>query len=205
MKIFGVGKNYFPQNRESVDPATLPAEPIIFLKADSSLLHDHKPFFIPHFMGRIDYEGEIVVRINRLGKGIDEQYADRYYDALTVGIDFTAKDYLRRARADGNPWDISKGFDGASVIGTWVEKERFASIDNVHFALDINGQRVQTGCTADMIFSVHRVISYISQFYTLRTGDLLFTGTPAGAGSISDDDHFEGYVEGEKLLEFVCK
>ncbi len=205
MKIFGVGKNYFPPNKTEEDVAKAPTEPIIFLKADSSYLNNGKPFFIPQFMGRIDFEGEIVVRISKLGKAIDEKFAHRYYDAITMGIDFTAKDYLAKARAAGNPWDIAKGFDGASVVGTWVEKDRFPDIDNIHFTLDINSKRVQDGCTKDMIFSVHKVISYVSQFYTLRTGDLIFTGTPAGAGPISVDDHFEGYVEGEKLLEFNCK
>ncbi len=205
MKIFGVGKNYFPPDRSALAAADVPKEPIIFLKADSSYLHNHKPFFIPDFMGRIDYEGEIVVRINRLGKGIARKFAHRYYDAITMGIDFTAHDYLVRAQQGGLPWDICKGFDGASVVGTWVEKERFEDIDNIHFTLDINGKMVQTGCTSDMIFSVDEVISYVSQFYTLRTGDLLFTGTPVGTGPVSVDDHFEGFVEGEKLLEFRCK
>ncbi|MCD8281718.1 MAG: fumarylacetoacetate hydrolase family protein [Prevotella sp.] len=205
MKIFGVGKNYYPPTDEARRQFTAPDEPIIFLKADSSYLHNHKPFFVPQFMGRIDYEGEVVVRISRMGKGIAERFAGRYYDAYTVGIDFTAHDYLLRAQQNGLPWDIAKGFDGASTIGEWVPKDQLPDANNLHFRLDINGQTVQDGCTSDMIFSVDRVVSYVSNFYTLRTGDLIFTGTPAGTGPVNIDDRYEGWLEGRKLLEFNCK
>ncbi len=205
MKIFAIGMNYLAHNEELHGDAFRPKDPVIFLKADSSLLKDHKPFFIPDFMGRIDYETEIVVRICRLGKGIPERFAHRYYDAVTVGIDFTARDMQQKAREGGLPWDICKGFDGSAVIGEWVEKETLPSVDSLRFHLDINGKTVQSGFTGDMIFKVDQIISYISQFYTLKTGDILFTGTPVGVGPVSINDHLEGYLEDRKLLEFNCK
>ena len=181
------------------------SNPKIFLKADSSLLKDHKPFFIPDFMGRIDYETEIVVRISRLGKGIPERFAHRYYDAVTVGIDFTARDMQAKARKEGLPWDICKGFDGAACIGEWIEKDRFLSLDALDFHLDINGKTVQKGSTSDMLYKIDEIIAYISKFYTLKTGDMIYTGTPAGVGPVYIDDHLEGYMENLKVLDFNCK
>lgn len=187
-------------------------DPVIFTKADSSLLKDHKPFFLPDFMGQIDYETELVVRICRLGKSIPERFAYRYYDAVTVGIDFTAREMQKRLREQGQPWDICKGFDGSAVIGDWVElpKEEptegiMPYIQRLHFNLDINGKTVQEGCSSDMIHSVDHLICYISQFFTLKTGDLIYTGTPVGVGPVSINDHIEGYLEGRKLLEFDVK
>lgn len=180
-------------------------EPIIFTKADSALLKDHKPFFIPDFMGRVDYETEIVVRICKLGKSIPEQFAHRYYDAVTVGIDFTARDLQKKLREESLPWEISKGFDGSAVIGDWIDKEKFLNVHNIRFSLDINGKTVQEGNTSDMIYSIDRLVSYISQYFTLKTGDLLYTGTPVGVGPVCINDHLEGYLEGRKVLEFNCK
>lgn len=197
--------NYLQHTEELDGKAYKPEEPVIFLKADSSLLKDHKPFFIPDFMGRIDYEAELVVRICRLGKGIPERFAHRYYDAVTVGIDFTARDMQNKARQQGLPWDICKGFDGSACIGEWVEKEKFLSIDGIHFHLDINGKTVQEGCTSDMLYKVDEIVAYLSKFYTLKTGDIIFTGTPVGVGPVHIDDHLEGYVEDRKVLEFNCK
>lgn len=205
MKIFAVGMNYALHTKELDGTEYRPEEPVIFLKADSSLLKDHKPFFIPDFMGQIDYETEIVVRICRLGKGIPERFAHRYYDAVTVGIDFTARDMQREAREKGLPWDICKGFDGAAVIGDWVEKEKFLDVNALQFHLDINGKTVQEGCTSDMLFKIDYIISYLSKFYTLKTGDIIYTGTPVGVGPVHIDDHLEGYIEGRKVLEFNCK
>lgn len=205
MKIFAVGMNYLQHTKELDGKEYKPEEPVIFLKADSSLLKDHKPFFIPDFMGRIDYETELVVRICKLGKGIPERFAHRYYDAVTVGIDFTARDMQNKARELGQPWDICKGFDGAACIGEWVEKEKFLSVDGIHFHLDINGKTVQEGCTSDMLFKVDEIVAYLSKFYTLKTGDIIYTGTPVGVGPVHIDDHLEGYLEGRKVLEFNCK
>lgn len=197
--------NYMQHNEELHGKVFKPEEPVIFLKADSSLLKDHKPFFIPDFMGRIDYETEIVIRISRLGKGIPERFAHRYYDAVTVGIDFTARDMQAKARKEGLPWDICKGFDGAACIGEWIEKDRFLSLDALDFHLDINGKTVQKGSTRDMLYKIDEIIAYISKFYTLKTGDMIYTGTPAGVGPVYIDDHLEGYMENLKVLDFNCK
>lgn len=196
----------YPQHNKELDGTLYnPEAPIIFTKADSALLKDGKPFFIPDFMGRIDYETEIVVRICRLGKSIPERFAHRYYDALTVGIDFTARDLQQQLRKNGQPWDLCKGFDGSAAIGQWVDKEKFLNLNALPFHLDINGRTVQEGCTADMIFSIDSLIAYISQYFTLKTGDILFTGTPVGVGPVNIDDHLEGYIADRKVLEFNCK
>ena len=224
MKIFAVGMNYAQHNKEiktslfqqgvSTADDDRQREPVIFTKADSSLLKDGKPFFVPDFMGRIDYETEVVVRICKLGKSIDEKFAHRYYDAVTLGIDFTARDMQKRLREEGQPWEIAKGFDGSAVIGEWIEKEKLYSLDRVgenegiqalHFSMEMNGETKQEGCTSDMLCSVDRLIAYISQFFTLKTGDLLFTGTPVGVGPVKPDDHIVGYLEGRKVLDFYCR
>ena len=147
----------------------------------------------------------MVVRISRLGKSIPEQFAHRYYDAVTVGIDFTARDLQKRLREEGQPWEIAKGFDGAAVIGEWTDKNLYQSMQGLRFALDINGERRQEGCTCDMLTSIDRLIAYISTFFTLKTGDLLYTGTPVGVGPVKIGDHLEGYLEGRKVLDFWCR
>lgn len=197
--------NYIQHNKELDGALYKPQEPVIFTKADSALLKDGKPFFIPDFMGRIDYETEIVVRISRLGKGIPEKFAHRYYDAVTVGIDFTARELQQKLRKAGQPWELCKGFDGSAVIGEWIDVHKFRDIQALHFHLDINGNTVQEGCTSDMLFKVDSIIAYISKFFTLKTGDLLYTGTPVGVGSVHIDDHLTGYLEDRKVLEFNCK
>lgn len=205
MKIFGIGMNYIQHNKE-LDGALYKTEPpVLFTKADSSLLKSGKPFFVPDFMGRIDYEAELVIRICRLGKNIPQRFAHRYYDAVTVGIDFTARDVQQQLREKGLPWDLSKSFDGAAAIGEWVGKDKFLDVQALRFHLDINGHTVQEGCTADMVFSIDEIVAYISQYFTLKTGDVIFTGTPAGVGPVHIDDHLEGYVEERKVLEFNCK
>lgn len=205
MKIFGIGMNYIQHNKE-LDGALYKTEaPVLFTKADSSLLKSGKPFFVPDFMGRIDYEAELVIRICRLGKNIPQRFAHRYYDAVTVAIDFTARDVQQQLREKGLPWDLSKSFDGAAAIGEWVGKDKFLDVQALRFHLDINGQTVQEGCTADMVFGIDEIVAYISQYFTLKTGDVIFTGTPAGVGPVHIDDHLEGYVEERKVLEFNCK
>lgn len=205
MKIFAVGMNYAEHNKELHGTLLKTEAPVIFTKADSALLKDHKPFFIPDHMGRVDYETEVVVRICRLGKGIPVQFAHRYYDAVTVGIDFTARDMQEQARSKGLPWTICKGFDGSAVIGEWVEKEKSLDVQAMQFHLDINGKTVQEGRTSDMQYTIDELISYISRYFTLKTGDLLYTGTPAGIGPVHIDDHLEGYLEDRKVLDFNCK
>lgn len=205
MKIFAVGMNYAQHNKELDGTLYKPETPVIFTKADSALLKDRKPFFIPDHLGQIDYEAELVVRICKLGKTVPERFAHRYYDAVTVGIDFTARELQKKLREAGQPWDLCKGFDGAAALGEWVSKEKFRDVQAMHFHLDINGQTVQEGRTSDMIFSIDHIVSFISQFFTLKTGDIIYTGTPVGVGPVHIDDHLEGYVEDRKVLEFNCK
>lgn len=209
MKIFGVGMNYLLHTEELDGHAYRPEEPVIFLKADSALLNQGKPFFVPDWSSRIDYEAELVVRICRLGKSIPVRFAHRYYDAVTVGIDFTARDMQQRARAAGLPWSICKGFDGSAVLGRWVEglggEDKGVREYPVSFRLDLNGRPVQQGCSDDMLFSVDELISYLSRFFTLRTGDLIFTGTPAGVGPVAVGDHLEGYLGDGRVLDFYCR
>ncbi|MDD7317752.1 MAG: fumarylacetoacetate hydrolase family protein [Prevotella sp.] len=205
MKIFAVGMNYAQHNKELHGTLYTSEEPVIFTKADSALLKDGKPFFVPDHLGRVDYETELVVRICRLGKGIPERFAHRYYDAVTVGIDFTARDLQQQLRQKGLPWELCKGFDGSAAIGEWVDKDKFRDVNALHFRLDINGSTVQEGCASDMIFKIDRLVSYISEFFTLKTGDILYTGTPAGVGPVKIDDHLTGYLEDRKVLEFNVK
>ena len=212
MKIFAVGMNYAEHNKELGNTLLITEknlrkteEPVIFTKADSALLKDGKPFFVPDWSEQVDYETELVVRISRLGKSIPERFAHRYYDAVTVGIDFTARDWQREARHQGQPWEICKGFDGSAVIGQWVDVATLPDVQSLHFHLDINGQTVQTGWTGDMLYRIDELVSYISRFFTLKTGDLLYTGTPAGVGPVHIADHLEGWLEQNKVLEFNCK
>ena len=205
MKIFAIGMNYSEHNKSLHGTLSKTNEPVIFLKADSALLKDGKPFFIPDDMGRIEYETEVVVRICRLGKTIPERFAHRYYDAVTVGIDFTARELQKKLKEQGRPWELSKSFDGAAVLGSWVDKERFLDIQRLRFHLDINGKTVQQGCTCDMLYKIDEVISYISRYFTLKTGDLLYTGCPTGCGPVQINDHLEGYIEDRKVLDFRCK
>lgn len=197
--------NYIMHNKELDGTLYKPESPVIFTKADSSLLKDKKPFFIPDDLGQIDYETELVVRICRLGKSIPQRFAHRYYDAVTVGIDFTARELQRKLRDAGQPWDLCKGFDGAAAIGDWMSVEKFRDIQGIRFRLDINGNTVQQGFSGDMLFKVDELIEYISRYFTLKTGDIIYTGTPVGVGPVKIDDHLEGYLEDYKVLEFNCK
>ena len=201
MKIIAVGMNYALHNEE-LGQAKTASEPVIFMKPDSAILKDGKPFFIPDFSNEIHYETELVVRINRLGKNIAPRFAHRYYDAVTVGIDFTARDLQRKFREEGHPWELCKGFDSSAAIGAFVPVDRFKDIQQLNFSLQIDGKEVRAGCTADMLFKVDDIIAYVSQFVTLKIGDLLFTGTPAGVGPVHIGQHLQGYLEGEKLLDF---
>lgn len=205
MKIFCVGMNYALHNKELHGTLSKTEAPVIFFKPDSSLLKTHKPFFIPDDLGRIEYEAEIVVRICKLGKTVPVRFAHRYYDAVTLGIDFTARELQKRLAANGHPWDLAKGFDGSACIGDWVEKEKLPDIQRLRFHLDINGQTAQQGYTGDMLRSVDEIVAYISRYFTLKTGDMLYTGTPAGVGPVHIDDHLEGWIEEKKVLDFNCK
>ncbi len=205
MKIFGIGMNYAAHNKELHNTLLNTESPVIFTKADSAYLSGGKPFFIPSYTERCEYETELVVKISHLGRSISERFAHRYYEEVTVGIDFTARDLQEKLRAEGLPWDLCKGFDGSAVVGNFVPVNRLRDVQDLHFHLAINGEVVQRGHTADMLHRVDKLVSYISHFFTLKTGDLIFTGTPAGVGQVHIDDHIEGFLENEKLLEFNVK
>lgn len=204
MKIIAVGWNY-PEHNKEMKLSERPEAPVLFMKPESAVLKDGKPFFIPDFSQRVEYEAEIVIRISRLGKNIARRFADRYYDALTIGIDFTARDLQSQARAAGNPWEIAKAFDHSAALGTFIPIEEAGDIRHLPFRLDLNSHTVQQGNTENMIFPVDEIIAYASRFFTLKMGDCIFTGTPPGTGPVHIDDRLEGYIGTQKLLDFNIK
>lgn len=203
MKIIAIGQNYAEHNKE-LDSEN-PQEPVVFMKPDSALLRNNKPFFIPDFTEELHYETELIVKINRLGKNIAPRFASRYYSEVGLGVDFTARDLQRKLRAEEKPWEICKAFDNSAVIGDFIPVERFENIQNIQFRLDINGKTVQKGNSVDMIFPVNELIAYVSKFFTLKIGDIIFTGTPAGVGTVQINDHLEGYILNEKMFDFKVK
>jgi len=203
MKIICIGLNYRKHAMEMGRP--LPSEPVVFLKPDSSILKNNKPFFLPGFSSMIQYETEVVIRISKLGKGIAPEYAHRYYDELTLGIDITARDIQNKNSASGLPWELSKCFDGAAPLGKFVPVSSAGDIRNIDFRLEINDDIVQSGNTSDMIFSIDEIIAFVSQYFTLKTGDLIFTGTPAGVGPLKKNDNLVAYLGDEPLLDFMIK
>ena len=204
MKIIAVGKNYADHALEFDGTIERLEAPMIFMKPDSSILKNGKPFFLPDFLGRVEYEAEIVVRISNLGKNIPTRFAHRYYDAVTVGIDFTAREWQRRLIAEGAPWELSKGFDGAATLGDFIPTEGL-DVCNLPFHLDVDGQTVQSSNSNKMLFSIDEIINYVSKYCTLRTGDLIFTGTPAGVGAVAIDNHLQGFLQGQKVLDFYVR
>lgn len=201
MKIIAVGKNYADHALEFDGTIEKPQVPMIFMKPDSSILKNGKHFYMPDWMGRIDYEAEIVVRINKLGRSIPARFAHRYYDAVTVGIDFTARDMQRAFIEAGAPWELSKGFDCSAVLGEFRNIEQY-NINKLPFSLSVNDTTVQSSDSSQMLFSVDEIIAYVSRFCTLKTGDLIFTGTPAGVGEANIGDHLKGYLAEDKVLDF---
>lgn len=201
MKIIAVGKNYAEHALEFDGTVEKPSVPMIFMKPDSAIIKNGKHFYVPDWLGRVDYEAEIVVRINKLGKSIPQRFACRYYDAITVGIDFTARDMQRAFIEAGAPWELSKGFDGSAVLGEFRPVEQY-NINDVPFSLTIDDKVVQSATTAQMLFKVDEIIAYISRFCTLKTGDLIFTGTPAGSGPVSIGTHLKGFIGEDKVLDF---
>lgn len=205
MKIICIGMNYVLHKKELGHTEETP-EPVIFLKPDSAILRDGKPFFLPDFSQNLQYETEVVVRISRLGKAISPKFVRRYYDAVTVGIDFTARDFQNRFRAEGHPWELSKGFDESAVIGDFIPLTDVGNeVQNLHFHLDVDGKTVQQGFTGDMLFKVDEIICYVSKFMTLKIGDLIYTGTPVGVGRVAVGNHLQGYLEDKKLLDFYVR
>lgn len=202
MKIIGIGMNYAEHNKE-LNAAT-PMQPVVFMKPDSALLRENKPFFLPDFSSEIHYEVEVVLKINRLGKNIAPQFASRYYDEFALGVDFTARDLQNDFRVKGFPWELAKGFDNSAVVSSFLPMKDYEK-NNISFRLDINSKTVQTGNTANMIYSFDEIIAYVSRFFTLKIGDLIFTGTPAGVGKVAINDVLEGYVENQKMFSFKIK
>jgi 2-keto-4-pentenoate hydratase/2-oxohepta-3-ene-1,7-dioic acid hydratase in catechol pathway len=203
MKIFAVAQNYSAHIKEL--NSTHSSDPIIFMKPDTALLRNNKPFYIPDFSNEVHYETELIVRINRLGKNIAPKFAHRYYDSIGLGVDFTARDLQRKLKQDGRPWEISKSFDNSAVLGEFLPITDFENVQNIDFHLNINGALVQSGNSKDMIFSIHELIAYISCFFTLKIGDLVYTGTPSGVGPVFVGDRLEGFVTGKKMFDFKVK
>ncbi len=203
MKILAIGRNYANHAKELNNP--VPEEPVVFSMPDSALLKSNNDFYFPDFSNDIHHEVEVVVKICRVGKNIPMEFAHRYYDEIGLGIDFTARDIQAECKKKGLPWEKAKAFDGAAPISKFVSKEKFENIANVNFQLDINGSRVQTGNTSDMIFSIDYLIAYLSKFFTLKIGDLIFTGTPEGVGPVKIGDHLVAELEGEKMMDFYVR
>jgi fumarylpyruvate hydrolase len=203
MKIICIGLNYRRHAIEMGRP--FPDEPVVFMKPDSSILKNNKPFFLPDFSSEIHYEVEVVAKISKLGKGISPKFAPRYYDEITVGIDITARDLQARLSEARFPWEISKCFDGAAPLGKFVPVSSVGDIAHLDFRLEINDKIVQQGNTSDMIFGINEIISYVSRFFTLKTGDLIFTGTPPGVGPLKRNDHLVACLEDKTLLDFMIR
>lgn len=203
MKIICVARNYHLHIKEMMNE--IPTEPTFFFKPDVSLLRNNEPFFIPEFSKNIHHEIELVYRICKVGKSISARFAHRYYDAIALGIDFTARDLQERCIKEGLPWEMAKAFDNAAAISTFIPKNEFKNLNKIHFSLKINEKTVQQGISSDMIFSIEDVIAHVSNFITLKTGDLIYTGTPAGVGHVKIGDHLEGYIEKQKMLDFYIR
>ncbi|HBH49235.1 MAG TPA: 2-hydroxyhepta-2,4-diene-1,7-dioate isomerase [Bacteroidales bacterium] len=203
MKIICIGRNYVEHARELNNP--LPENPVFFMKPDSALLLKNRPFYIPEFSNEIHHEVELVVKIHRLGKHIDKKFAHRYYNEIGLGIDFTARDIQRKCKEKGLPWEIAKAFDYSAVLGDFVKIGKLKNKASIDFELHKNNVCVQKGNSKDMLFSIDEIIAYISQFVTLKIGDLIFTGTPAGVGAVAMNDKLVGKLEGKVMFDFMVK
>jgi 2-keto-4-pentenoate hydratase/2-oxohepta-3-ene-1,7-dioic acid hydratase in catechol pathway len=203
MKIICIGRNYVEHAKELKNP--LPEQPVFFMKPDTSLVIRNRPFYYPEFSNEIHYETELVIKINKNGKQIQEKFAHTYYSQIGLGIDFTARDIQLNCKKKGLPWEIAKGFDNSAPLSKMMELSELNDPKNIRFHLKLNGEIVQEGSSLDMIFSFDTIIAYISQFITLKMGDLIYTGTPAGVGPVKIGDHLEGYLENKKLLNFRIK
>lgn len=203
MKIICIGRNYADHAKEM--KAEVPKAPVFFMKPDTALLKDGADFYFPDFTKDLHYECELVVKIDKVGKNIAEKFASKYYSKVTLGIDFTARDLQQQCKEKGLPWEIAKAFEhSAPLSNEWIDVKDL-DLKNAHFELKQNGNTVQTGHTSDMLFSIDKIIAYVSRFMTLKTGDLIFTGTPAGVGPVHIDDKLEGFLEGRKMFEFNVK
>ena len=203
MKIICIGRNYAKHIEELQNER--PDEPVIFLKPDTAVLSKDQPFVIPEFSDDIHHEIEIIVKINKVGKYIDQKFAHKYYDQISVGIDFTARDLQQQLKDKGLPWEKSKAFDGSAVIGDFMSNKIFNSQESLNFELRNNGKTVQKGCSSFMLWKIDEIISYVSQFFTLKTGDIIFTGTPEGVAKVRPGDVLEGFLENNKLFRLQVK
>jgi 2-keto-4-pentenoate hydratase/2-oxohepta-3-ene-1,7-dioic acid hydratase in catechol pathway len=203
MKIICIGRNYVDHIEELQNER--PSEPVVFMKPDSAVLLKQHPFVIPEFSNDIQHEIELIVRINKVGKYIDTKFAHKYYDEISVGIDFTARDLQNELKAKGLPWEKAKSFDGSAVIGDFLQKMQFNSLENITFELTNNNKTVQKGNASHMLWKIDELISYVSQYFTLKIGDIIFTGTPEGVAAIKSEDLLEGFLEGHKLFSIKIK
>ena len=204
MKILAIGQNYIEHNKEL--NSKNPTEPVVFMKPDTALLRNNKPFYIPNFSEELHYETELIIKINRLGKNIAPKFAHRYYSEIGLGVDFTARDLQRQLKAEGKPWEVAKAFDNSAVIGNFMPVESLGcNVQDIRFRLDLNQQTVQQGHSADMIFPIDELIAWVSRFFTLKIGDILFTGTPAGVGKVAIGDQLQGYIFDTKMFDFKIK
>lgn len=201
MKIICIGRNYTEHAKELNNP--LPSEPVFFMKPESAQLRNNQPFFYPDFSNDIHYETELVLHINKVGRNIQEKFAHTYYDGIAVGIDFTARDLQQKAKEKGLPWEMAKAFDFSAPVGDFIPKETFKDLSDITFGLFKNGEEVQNGNSRDMIFSFDTIIAYVSRFVTLKQGDYIFTGTPAGVGPVVIGDTLEAFIEDRKML--LCR
>ena len=203
MKLICIGRNYAKHIEELENER--PEEPVVFMKPDSSILLKKQPFFIPDFSEDIHHEVELLVKINKIGKHIDRKFAHKYYNEIGLGIDFTARDLQSQLKAKGLPWERAKAFDGAAVIGKWMNKSEFESVNNISFSLKKNDEIVQSGNTSHMLWKIDELIEYVSKYFTLKIGDVIFTGTPAGVGKVIANDKLKGYIEDTEMFSITIK
>lgn len=203
MKIIAIGRNYAEHAKELNNP--VPTTPVIFMKPDTALLKDNKPFYHPDFSQDVHHEIELVLKVSKEGKHISEKFAADYFEEIGLGIDFTARDIQARHKEKGLPWELAKGFDHSAPISNFFPKSQFANLYNLNLKLDVNGQTRQDGNTKDLLFSFEKLIAFVSQYITLKKGDLIFTGTPEGVAAVKPGDRLEGYLEGQKLIDFYVK
>ena len=203
MKILCIGRNYVDHIKELENEVS--GDPVVFLKPETALLRNGNPFYIPGFADEFHYEVELLVKINKLGKNIEPEFAHRYYEEIGIGIDFTARDLQNKLRKKGLPWEKCKAFDSSAAISEFVPKSKYSDINNINFHLDVNGETRQKGNSSMMIYKIDTIVSHLSKYFTLKIGDIIFTGTPAGVGPVKIDDRLQLYVENELLLDFMIR
>ena len=203
MKLICIGRNYTEHIKELKNEK--PTDPVVFLKPDTAILLKKQPFFIPDFSDDVHYEVEVLVKINRVGKYIDRKFANKYYNEIGLGIDFTARDLQSQLKAKGLPWEKAKSFDGAAVIGDWMPKKEIKDVDNIQFSLKKNDEIVQNGNSSHMLWKIDELIEYVSKYFTLKIGDIIFTGTPAGVGKVIANDKLKGFIEEKEMFSITVK